>query len=329
MNVEYIREEIRDCVVANELTYEDFEKIFYLLDEGDKDKIKRVIEDELEIFLVQEISSDSSSAGMNLIEELRKNYSRTLSSNLSDPLGMYLKEIGNIPLVDADTEYFLAEKMSSPNEEMRIEARKFFIEANLRLVVSIAKKYRERGLELLDLIQEGNIGLLKAVDKFDYRKGYKFSTYATRCIESAITRAIADQARAIRLPVHMFETINKLTKISRNLLHKLGREPNDNEIAWEAGISVARVHELRKISRQPTSLDIPVNEDEDSTLADFVEDKEVPKIFDEVSFTMMRERLEEVLGTLTQREEKILRLRFGLEDGRARTLETGYEKSRG
>ncbi|MBQ9496214.1 MAG: RNA polymerase sigma factor RpoD [Selenomonadaceae bacterium] len=321
MNVEYIWEEIRDCVVEDELTYEDFEKIFGLLDEDDKDKIKQVIEDELKISLVQEISSGFSSAGVNLIETLRKNYSRTLSSNLSDPLGMYLKEIGNIPLIDADKEYFLAEKMNSPNEEMRIEARKFFIEANLRLVVSIAKRYRERGLELLDLIQEGNIGLLKAVDKFDYRKGYKFSTYATWYIEGAITRAIADQARTIRLPVHMFETINKLIKISRNLWHKLGRKPNDNELAWEAGISVENVRVLRELSRQPTSLDIPVNEDEETTLADFVEDKNMPRVFDDVSFVMMRERLEEVLSTLTQREKNVLRLRFGLEDGRARTLE--------
>ena len=321
MNVEYIWEEIRDCVVEDELTYEDFEKIFGLFDEDEKDKIKQVIEGELEISLVQEISSDFSAAGVNLIEELRKNSSRTLSSNLSDPLGMYLKEIGSISLIDADREYFLAKKMNSPNEEMRTEARKFFIEANLRLVVSIAKRYRERGLELLDLIQEGNIGLLKAVDKFDYRKGYKFSTYATWYIESAITRALADQARTIRLPVHIIETINKLAKISRNLWHKLGREPNDNELAWEAGISVARVHELREISRKPTSLNVPVNEDEDATLADFVEDKDVPRVFDDVSFVLMREVLEEILRTLTQREEKVLRLRFGLDDGRARTLE--------
>ncbi len=237
--------------------------------------------------------------------------------SIEDPVRMYLKEIGKVPLLTADEEIELAKRMENGDEN----AKKRLAEANLRLVVSIAKRYVGRGMLFLDLIQEGNLGLIKAVEKFDYRKGYKFSTYATWWIRQAITRAIADQARTIRIPVHMVETINKLIRVSRQLLQELGREPTPEEIAKEMNMSVERVREILKISQEPVSLETPIGEEEDSHLGDFIQDDNVPVPADAAAFTMLKEQLEEVLGTLTEREQKVLRLRFGLDDGRARTLE--------
>ncbi|MCI2131312.1 MAG: RNA polymerase sigma factor RpoD [Lachnospiraceae bacterium] len=237
--------------------------------------------------------------------------------SIEDPVRMYLKEIGKVPLLTAEEEIDLAKRMEQGDEE----AKKRLAEANLRLVVSIAKRYVGRGMLFLDLIQEGNLGLIKAVEKFDYRKGYKFSTYATWWIRQAITRAIADQARTIRIPVHMVETINKEIRVSRQLLQELGREPTPEEIAEEMNISVDRVREILKISQEPVSLETPIGEEEDSHLGDFIQDDNVPAPADAAANTMLKEQLEEVLGTLTEREQKVLRLRFGLDDGRARTLE--------
>lgn len=243
------------------------------------------------------------------------------SISIDDPVRMYLKEIGRVPLLTAEQERELAMRMESPDDAEHSEAQKQLAEANLRLVVSIAKRYVGRGMLFLDLIQEGNLGLIKAVEKFDYRKGYKFSTYATWWIRQAITRAIADQARTIRIPVHMVETINKLIRVSRNLLQKNGRDPTDEEIAKEMEIPVERVREIRKIAQEPVSLETPVGEEEDSHLGDFIEDQDAPAPADAASFMLLKEQLEDVLGTLTPREKNVLRLRFGLEDGRARTLE--------
>lgn len=240
--------------------------------------------------------------------------------SIEDPVRMYLKEIGNVPLLSAEEEIELAQKMEEGGEEGEA-AKKKLAEANLRLVVSIAKRYVGRGMLFLDLIQEGNLGLIKAVEKFDYRKGYKFSTYATWWIRQAITRAIADQARTIRIPVHMVETINKLIRVSRQLLQELGREPLPEEIAEEMDIPVERVREILKISQEPVSLETPIGEEEDSHLGDFIQDENVPVPAEAAAFTLLKEQLEEVLGTLTDREQKVLKLRFGLDDGRARTLE--------
>ena len=237
--------------------------------------------------------------------------------NIDDPVRMYLKEIGRVPLLSADEEIKLAKRM----EDGDLEAQKRLAEANLRLVVSIAKRYVGRGMLFLDLIQEGNLGLIKAVEKFDYNKGYKFSTYATWWIRQAITRAIADQARTIRIPVHMVETINKLIRVSRQLLQSLGREPSPEEIAKEMDVSVDRVREIMKIAQDPVSLETPIGEEEDSHLGDFIEDHDAPAPAEAASFVLLKEQLEDVLDTLTEREEKVLRLRFGLDDGRARTLE--------
>ena len=266
-------------------------------------------------------------------------------TNIEDPVRMYLKEIGKVPLLSADEEIVLAKKMEAGDvaqtqidemgdeldEEQKKElhnlidegdyAKKKLAEANLRLVVSIAKRYVGRGMLFLDLIQEGNLGLIKAVEKFDYSKGYKFSTYATWWIRQAITRAIADQARTIRIPVHMVETINKLIRVSRQLLQELGREPSPEEIAQEMDIPVERVREILKISQEPVSLETPIGEEEDSHLGDFIQDENVPVPADAAAFTLLKEQLEEVLDTLTEREQKVLKLRFGLDDGRARTLE--------
>ena len=236
---------------------------------------------------------------------------------VDDPVRMYLKEIGKVPLLTADEEIELAKRMEEGDET----AKKRLCEANLRLVVSIAKRYVGRGMLFLDLIQEGNLGLIKAVDKFDWRKGYKFSTYATWWIRQAITRAIADQARTIRIPVHMVETINKLIRISRQLLQEYGREPTPEEIAEEMDISVEKVREILKIAQEPVSLETPIGEEEDSHLGDFIPDEDVPAPADAAAFSMLKEQLLEVLNTLTEREQKVLKLRFGLEDGRARTLE--------
>lgn len=236
---------------------------------------------------------------------------------VDDPVRMYLKEIGKVPLLSADEEIELAKKMEKGDEE----AKKKLCEANLRLVVSIAKRYVGRGMLFLDLIQEGNLGLIKAVDKFDWRKGYKFSTYATWWIRQAITRSIADQARTIRIPVHMVETINKLIRVSRQLLQEYGREPSPDEIAAEMDISEEKVREILKIAQEPVSLETPIGEEEDSHLGDFIPDEEVPAPAEAAAFSMLKEQLVEVLDTLTEREQKVLKLRFGLEDGRARTLE--------
>lgn len=236
---------------------------------------------------------------------------------LEDPVRMYLKEIGKVPLLSAEEEIEYSKRMEQGDEE----AKKRLAEANLRLVVSIAKRYVGRGMQFLDLIQEGNLGLIKAVEKFDYRKGYKFSTYATWWIRQAITRAIADQARTIRIPVHMVETINKLVRVQRQLLQELGREPSPEEIAETMDIPVERVREIQKISQEPVSLETPIGEEEDSHLGDFIQDDNVPVPAEAAASTLLKEQLVEVLGTLTDREQKVLRLRFGMDDGRARTLE--------
>jgi len=236
---------------------------------------------------------------------------------IDDPVRMYLKEIGRVPLLTAAEEVELAKRIEAGDEE----AKKRLAEANLRLVVSIAKRYVGRGMLFLDLIQEGNLGLIKAVEKFDYRKGYKFSTYATWWIRQAITRAIADQARTIRIPVHMVETINKLIRVQRQLLQEKGRDPTPEEIAEQMGITVERVREIQKVAQEPVSLETPIGEEEDSHLGDFIEDEDAPAPAEAAGYQLLKEQLEEVLDTLTNREEKVLRLRFGLSDGRARTLE--------
>ena len=236
---------------------------------------------------------------------------------LDDPVRMYLKEIGKVPLLSAEEEIELAKRMELGDDE----AKKRLAEANLRLVVSIAKRYVGRGMLFLDLIQEGNLGLIKAVEKFDYKKGYKFSTYATWWIRQAITRAIADQARTIRIPVHMVETINKLMRISRQLVQELGREPSAEEIAVKLDMSVEKVREILKIAQEPVSLETPIGEEEDSHLGDFIQDDNVPVPAEAATYTMLKEQIVEVLTTLTEREQRVLRLRFGLDDGRSRTLE--------
>ena len=260
-------------------------------------------------------------AGIQIIDEAERDkelYEQALSDvGLDDPVKMYLKDIGKVPLLSAEDEIELAKKMQEGDEE----AKKELSEAHLRLVVSIAKRYVGRGMLFLDLIQEGNLGLMKAVEKFDYQKGFKFSTYATWWIRQAITRAIADQARTIRIPVHMVETINKLTRVSRILLQTLGREPTPQEIAKEMGISEERVREIQKIAQDPVSLETPIGEEEDSHLGDFIEDDRAVTPSDSVSTTMLKETLLSVLNSLTPREEKVLRLRYGVDDGRPRTLE--------
>lgn len=259
--------------------------------------------------------------GIQIIDEAERDkelYEQALSDiSLDDPVKMYLKDIGEVPLLSADDEIELARRIQDGDEE----AKKKLSEANLRLVVSIAKRYVGRGMLFLDLIQEGNIGLMKAVEKFDYQKGFKFSTYATWWIRQAITRAIADQARTIRIPVHMVETINKLTRVSRILLQQLGREPTPAEIAAEMGVSEERVREIQKIAQDPVSLETPIGEEEDSHLGDFIEDDRAVTPSDSVSTTMLKETLLSVLNSLTPREEKVLRLRYGVDDGRPRTLE--------
>ena len=239
------------------------------------------------------------------------------SMSIDDPVRMYLKEIGKVPLLNADEELELAKKMENGD----LEAKQRLCEANLRLVVSIAKRYVGRGMQFLDLIQEGNLGLIKAVDKFDWRKGFKFSTYATWWIRQAITRSIADQARTIRIPVHMVETINKQIRVTRQLLQELGRDPSPEEIAKEMEIPVEKVREISKIAQEPVSLETPIGEEEDSHLGDFIPDEDVPSPADAAAFSMLKDQLNEVLATLTDREQEVLRLRFGLDDGRQRTLE--------
>jgi len=304
-------QEISEFFSDLQLEEEQFEKILEVLDQNNVDVLRISDEeddiDDSEILLSEEDEVDVENIDLSVPDGV----------SIEDPVRMYLKEIGKVPLLSADEEIELAKRMELGDQE----AKKRLAEANLRLVVSIAKRYVGRGMLFLDLIQEGNLGLIKAVEKFDYRKGYKFSTYATWWIRQAITRAIADQARTIRIPVHMVETINKLIRVSRQLLQELGREPSPEEIAAEMNMPVERVREILKISQEPVSLETPIGEEEDSHLGDFIQDDNVPVPADAAAFTLLKEQLVEVLGTLTEREQKVLRLRFGLDDGRARTLE--------
>ena len=293
-----------------ELDDDKTEKVFEYLE--NKGIVAMVPESDTEDDIILDVEDEPT-------EEELENIEMAVPDGVSieDPVRMYLKEIGKVPLLTAEEEKELAMKMEAGD----MEAKKRLAEANLRLVVSIAKRYVGRGMLFLDLIQEGNLGLIKAVEKFDYRKGYKFSTYATWWIRQAITRAIADQARTIRIPVHMVETINKLIRVQRQLLQELGREPYPEEIAEKMGLPVERVREIQKISQEPVSLETPIGEEEDSHLGDFIQDDNVPVPAEAAAFTLLKEQLVEVLGTLTESEQKVLCLRFGLEDGRARTLE--------
>ena len=308
-------QEINDFFKDQNLEVDQMEKVFDFLEASGVDVLRITGNDE-ELILDDDMDIDKLDDEEEV--ELDKiDLSVPEGVSIEDPVRMYLKEIGKVSLLTADEEIELAQRMEKGDEN----AKKRLAEANLRLVVSIAKRYVGRGMLFLDLIQEGNLGLIKAVEKFDYRKGYKFSTYATWWIRQAITRAIADQARTIRIPVHMVETINKLIRVSRQLLQELGREPSPEEIAEEMDMSVDRVREILKISQEPVSLEIPIGEEEDSHLGDFIQDDNVPVPADAAAFTLLKEQLIEVLGTLTEREQKVLRLRFGLDDGRARTLE--------
>ena len=313
----------------NVLEYQEINNFFGDM-ELDEEKMEKIIEylenNGIDVFQISDDKDDvdddiilGMEAGGEGDEEDIENIDLSVPDGVSieDPVRMYLKEIGKVPLLSVDEEVELAKRM----EEGDAEAKKKLAEANLRLVVSIAKRYVGRGMLFLDLIQEGNLGLIKAVEKFDYKKGYKFSTYATWWIRQAITRAIADQARTIRIPVHMVETINKFVRVQRQLLQELGREPYPEEIAEHMNMPVDRVREIQKISLEPVSLETPIGEEEDSHLGDFIQDENVPVPAEAAAFTLLREQLEEVLGTLTEREQKVLKLRFGLEDGRSRTLE--------
>lgn len=274
-------------------------------------------------FLLSDLEPDEASELEEIAAEVTDDdFDDIPTISVDDPVRMYLKEIGKVPLLSADEELELAMRMEQGDEE----AKKRLCEANLRLVVSIAKRYVGRGMLFLDLIQEGNMGLIKAVDKFDYTKGFKFSTYATWWIRQAITRSIADQARTIRIPVHMVETINKQIRITRQLLQELGRDPSPEEIAAEMEIPVEKVREISKIAQEPVSLETPIGEEEDSHLGDFIPDDDVPSPADAAAISMLREQLDEVLATLTEREQEVLRLRFGLDDGRQRTLEEVGQK---
>lgn len=310
--------EIIDALQSFELTVEALDSFYDLLAQHNIDII-----DDLPVDDDDTDSDDDDDSGSDDETPKKVGISDAAAAaaadgvTVNDPVRMYLKEIGKIPLLTSEEEVELA-KMIEENSE---EARRRLAEANLRLVVSIAKKYVGRGMLFLDLIQEGNLGLIKAVEKFDYRKGYKFSTYATWWIRQAITRAIADQARTIRIPVHMVETINKLIRISRQLVQELGREPLPEEIAQEMNISEERVREILKIAQEPVSLETPIGEEDDSHLGDFIEDQEAQAPADAAAFELLKEQLEDVLDTLSAREEKVLRLRFGLDDGRSRTLE--------
>ena len=311
--------DVQDVIQDMPLEDEQFDKVLDMLEDSGIDVVKKDfvgtdldvdtddLIDEDDIVLTEEDEVDVENIDLSVPEGV----------SIEDPVRMYLKEIGKVPLLSAEEEIELALRMEQGDEE----AKKKLAEANLRLVVSIAKRYVGRGMLFLDLIQEGNLGLIKAVEKFDYRKGFKFSTYATWWIRQAITRAIADQARTIRIPVHMVETINKLIRVSRQLLQELGREPTPEEIAEEMKMPVERVREILKISQEPVSLETPIGEEEDSHLGDFIQDDNVPVPVDAAAYTLLREQLEEVLDTLTDREKKVLSLRFGLEDGRGRTLE--------
>lgn len=303
-------QEINDFFSDMELDSDQMEKVFDYLEANNVDVLRISNDDD-------DIPDDIVMSDEDDIDVEKIDLSVPDGISIEDPVRMYLKEIGKVPLLSADEEVELAKRMAEGDEE----AKKRLAEANLRLVVSIAKRYVGRGMLFLDLIQEGNLGLIKAVDKFDYTKGYKFSTYATWWIRQAITRSIADQARTIRIPVHMVETINKLIRISRQLLQEYGREPTSEEIAKEMGITVEKVREIKKISQDPVSLETPIGEEEDSHLGDFIPDDDVPAPVDAAAYSMLKEQLMEVLDTLSDREKKVLMLRFGLEDGRPRTLE--------
>ena len=294
--------EVMDTLDDLELDSEQIERIYDRFEALNIDVVE-------EMEIPDDITSD--------ISELESDLGSTEGVAIDDPVRMYLKEIGKVPLLSAAEEIEIAKRMADGDQD----AKKQLAEANLRLVVSVAKRYVGRGMLFLDLIQEGNLGLIKAVEKFDYRKGYKFSTYATWWIRQAITRAIADQARTIRIPVHMVETINKLIRVNRQLLQEYGREPRPDEIAREMGISEEKVREIIKVAQEPVSLETPIGEEEDSHLGDFIPDDDAPAPAEVAAFTLLKEQLMEVLDTLTPREEKVLRLRFGLDDGKARTLE--------
>ncbi|HOB81826.1 MAG TPA: RNA polymerase sigma factor RpoD [Peptococcaceae bacterium] len=304
--------EVNNALEGIELTPDQIEEVYELIGSmgialiPDASEIE-TLDDETVLDLEQEEEAEEVDLDLSVPEGV----------GIDDPVRMYLKEIGRVPLLTAEEEIELAKRMEKGDEE----AKRRLAEANLRLVVSIAKRYVGRGMLFLDLIQEGNLGLIKAVEKFDFRKGFKFSTYATWWIRQAITRAIADQARTIRIPVHMVETINKLIRVSRQLLQELGRDPLPEEIAEEMEIPVDRVREILKIAQEPVSLETPIGEEEDSHLGDFIEDEDAPAPAEAASFILLKEQLEEVLESLTPREERVLRLRFGLDDGRARTLE--------
>ena len=305
-------QEINDVFRDMELEPTQMDKVFEYLEANGIDVLQmnddsNVDDDDLEIMLSDEDEVDMEKIDLSVPDGI----------SIEDPVRMYLKEIGKVPILSAEEEIDLAKRMADGDEE----AKKRLAEANLRLVVSIAKRYVGRGMLFLDLTQEGNLGLIKAVEKFDYQKGFKFSTYATWWIRQAITRAIADQARTIRIPVHMVETINKLIRVSRQLLQELGREPTPEEIAAELDMPVDRVREILKISQEPVSLETPIGEEEDSHLGDFIQDDNVPVPAEAAAQTLLKEQLDEVLSTLTEREQKVLRLRFGMSDGRARTLE--------
>ena len=304
-------QEINDFFRDMDLSTEQMEKVFEYLEANNIDVLRINSDDDDDVDL-DAIMSDEEDVDVENID-----LSVPDGVSVEDPVRMYLKEIGKVPLLSAEREIELAQRMEEGDEE----AKKELAEANLRLVVSIAKRYVGRGMLFLDLIQEGNLGLIKAVEKFDYHKGYKFSTYATWWIRQAITRAIADQARTIRIPVHMVETINKLIRVSRQLLQELGREPTPEEIAKELDMPVERVREILKISQEPVSLETPIGEEEDSHLGEFIQDDNVPVPAEAAAQTLLKEQLDEVLDTLTEREQKVLRLRFGMNDGRARTLE--------
>ena len=314
--------EIGDVIDSIGFTPEQIEDIYEFLsrsgigaiqerEEPDPEELKQIDDEEEDPEIKAQLEKDPKAKEI----DLEATISKTVA--VDDPVRMYLKEIGKVPLLSAEEEVELAKRMEQGDEW----AKQKLCEANLRLVVSIAKKYVGRGMLFLDLIQEGNLGLITAVDKFDYTKGYKFSTYATWWIRQAITRSIADQARTIRIPVHMVETINKLIRVSRQLLQENGREPTPDEIAEEMGITVEKVREILKIAQEPVSLETPIGEEEDSHLGDFIPDEDAPAPAEAAAFSMLKEQLVEVLNTLTEREQKVLKLRFGLEDGRARTLE--------
>ena len=306
--------EVLDAFAGDELTPEKLDRIYDFLDKKHVDVLKMSNDDDMDPDL---FSEDEDADPEDEIDVEHIDLSVPEGIGVDDPVRMYLKEIGKVPLLSPDEEIELAKKIELGDEE----AKKKLAESNLRLVVSIAKRYAGRGMQLLDLIQEGNLGLIKAVEKFDYRKGYKFSTYATWWIRQAITRAIADQARTIRIPVHMVETINRLVRTQRQLVQKLGREATPEELAKELDMPVERVREIMKISQDPVSLETPIDEEEDSHLGDFIQDNNVEVPADAATYTLLHEQLMDVLSTLTEREQKVLRLRFGLDDGRPRTLE--------